>query len=94
MLQGINSNMGHIIPRDPKDYSVREVIKTQNGTIVTIPVMLGSETNVKPLKDGTYKVTTQAVCMPKPEPVVKIMTEDELIAKYGPKTGKNLQVVA
>lgn len=68
-----------------------DVIRTQNNSLVVIPQMLGSTTKVKPLKDGNYAVITQAVIMPKEKPVVEILTEDELVAKYGIKKGIKFQ---
>lgn len=76
------SNMGEV-----------NIVKTSSGQVVRVPgTMIGSTTTVKVLKDGTYQITTKGSRL-NAEPVTKILTEDELIAQYGPKTGKNLQVV-
>lgn len=61
---------------------VRQVVTTSSGEKVIVPAMLGSETTVVPLNDGTYKVITQAVVYPKPEPKVTIMTEEELVEHF------------
>ena len=74
--------------------NVSQIITTSDGQKITIPNMIGSNTKVIPLDDGTYKVITQGVRFPRPEPVVTILTEDELIAKYGKNTGTKLQLVA
>ena len=73
---------------------ISQIVTTSKGQKVIIPQMIGSETHVKALNDGTYEVKTQGVRLPKPEPKVTILTEDELIAKYGNNAGKNLQVLA
>lgn len=76
---------------------VRQVITTSSGEKVIVPAMLGSETTVVPLNDGTYKVVTQAVVYPRPEPKVTIMTEDELVehfAKFNNGTPKKLDIKA
>lgn len=72
---------------------VSQIVTTSTGEQLTIPTMLGSQTKIKALKDGTYEVTTKASYYgAKPE--TKILTEEELVARYGQKTGQNLQVVA
>ena len=73
---------------------VSQIVTTSDGQKLEIPQMIGSDTKIVPQKDGTYKVISQGVRYPRPEPTVKILTEEELIAKYGKDTGKNLQVVA
>ena len=69
-----------------------QVIQTQNGSMVSIPIMMGSSTSVTPLEDGTYQVTTTGSKMGS-QPEVKILTEDELIARYGEKTGTKFQAI-
>ena len=66
-----------------KNPVIKQIITTSSGKKVYIPAMLGSETKVEALRDGTYKVITQTVVYPKPEPKVTIMTEEELIEKFG-----------
>lgn len=88
----IDLNMGQIIPIKPNPFA-NEIIRTQNGTFVVIPAMVGTSTVVKPLKDGTYEVTKRASVL-NSKPQTKILTEEQLIAQYGPKTGKNLQTIA
>ena len=73
---------------------VSQIVTTSDGQKLEIPQMIGSNTKIVPLKDGTYKVITQGVCFPAPKPKVTILTEEELVAKYGNKTGKNLQLLA
>jgi len=73
---------------------VSQVVTTSSGQKIEIPQMIGSDTRVVPMDDDKYKVITQGVRLPKPEAKVKILTEAELIAQYGDKTGKNLQVIA
>lgn len=73
---------------------VSQIVTTSDGKKIEIPQMVGSDTKVEPQKDGTYKVTTQGVRIPKPEPEVKILTEEELVARYGDQAGKKLQTVA
>lgn len=67
---------------------VRQVITTASGQKVFIPVMMGSETTVEPLKDGTYKVVSRPVTNPPQEPKVTIMSEAELIENFGKYTPK------
>ncbi len=55
--------------------------------------MSGSTTKVQVLRDGTYKITSRPSVYGA-KPVVKILTEEELVAQYGKEAGKNLQVVA
>lgn len=69
---------------------VRQIVTLSNGEKLEIPVMMGSKTNVESLDDGTYKVTTQAVVFPKPEPKVTIMTEAELVARFKPNLNNKI----
>ena len=92
MTEAIGATSSSVMPAR-KNPDVLEIVKTQNGTVVEIPVMIGSTTHVKPLRDGTYEVTTKGSKMGA-EPQTVILTESELIARYGNKTGKNLQVMA
>ncbi|MBO7672253.1 hypothetical protein J6S88_02465 [bacterium] len=71
----------------------RIFVTTSSGQVAVVPgTMIGSTTTVKILKDGTYAITTKGSRLGA-EPETKILTEDELIAKYGPKTGRNIQLV-
>ena len=75
---------------------VNQVVTTTSGEKVEIPTMAGSTINIKPMEDGKYQET---ITYPNPpgknyEPKVSILSEAELVAKYGDKAGKNLQVVA
>lgn len=72
---------------------VRQIVTTSKGEKLEIPVMMGSETNVKPLKDGTYEVKYRPV-VPNAQWETKILTEEELVARYGKETGNKLQTVA
>lgn len=60
----------------------RQLVVTSTGKIIMIPVMLGSSTKVVALKDGTYAVTTKGSYLGA-EPKTTIMTEEELIEKFG-----------
>ena len=82
-------NKGHVV-----NAGERNIVVTTKGEVLVLPgQLIGSTTKVKPLKDGTYKITQQnSVYGAKPE--TTILTEEELVAKYGDKTGKNLQTVA
>ncbi|MBE7713154.1 MAG: hypothetical protein E7Z87_05370 [Cyanobacteria bacterium SIG26] len=62
--------------------NIRQVVTTQSGESIVIPVMLGSTTTVKPLKDGTYEVTTKPSVYGA-EAKKTILTEEQLIEKYG-----------
>lgn len=73
--------------------NVRQIVTTSKGEKVEIPVMMGSETNVKPLKDGTYRVEYKPT-LPNAKWETKILTEDELVARYGKDTGNKFQIVA
>lgn len=73
--------------------NVRQIVTTSKGEQLEIPVMMGSETNVKPLKDGTYRVEYKPT-LPNAQWETKILTEDELVARYGKQSGKKLQTVA
>ena len=70
---------------------VRQVVTLSNGEKLTIPTMMGSSTNVEPLDDGTYKVTTQYSIFPKPEPKVAILTEEELVARFKPNMNNKIE---
>lgn len=62
--------------------NIRQIVTTQSGETIVIPTMLGSETSVKPLKDGTYEVTTKpSVYGAKAKKT--IMSEEEFIKKFG-----------
>jgi len=79
------------------DSFVRQIVTTSDGKKVEIPNYVGSTVTVKPLKDGTYKVTSKGVTLPdkpKAEPRVSILTEEELVSRYGKNTGKNIQIIA
>ena len=92
MAIGLNLNIGHNIPLGPNIFA-SQLIRTQNGTFVVMTPVVGSSTTVEPLEDGNYKVTrTDSAKNSKPQ--VRILTESELIAQYGPRTGKNLQAIA
>ncbi len=67
---------------------VSQIITTTTGEKVPIPVYLGSQTYVKPLRNGMYKVVSRLVVNPPQKPSVTIMSEQELIehfAKQAPK---------
>lgn len=81
---------GKIVKNDNGDKGVRQVIETQSGVIVKVPVMLGSETIVKPLTDGTYKVISKPVnYYGDNKESVKILTEEELIEKFSKHSSAN-----
>ena len=73
--------------------NVRQVVTTSKGEQLEIPVMMGSTTDVKPLKDGTYEVKYKPT-VPNAQWETKILTEDELVARYGKNTGNKLQTIA
>ncbi len=68
--------------------TVKQVVTLADDSKVYVPVMLGCEFNVEALPEEKYKVTTQGVVYPKPEPTVEILTGEELkekFDKYAPK---------
>ena len=72
----------------------KNVVITSKGDILTLPgQLIGSTTKVKVLKDGTYKITSLPSVYGA-KPTTNILTEEELIAQYGNKAGKNFQAVA
>ena len=73
--------------------NVRQIVTTSKGEQLEIPVMMGSTTDVKPLKDGTYEVKSKPT-VPNAQWETKILTEDELVARYGKNTGNKLQTIA
>ena len=73
--------------------SVRQIVTTSKGEQLEIPVMMGSTTDVKALKDGTYEVKYKP-SIPNAKWETKILTEDELVARYGKNTGNKLQTIA
>ena len=75
------------------DPFVSQIVTTSTGEKLVIPTMMGSSTKIKALPDGTYQVTTKASVYGA-QHQTKILTEDELVARYGEKSGKNLQVLA
>ena len=72
---------------------VRQIVTTSKGEQIEIPVMMGSTTDVTPLKDGTYEVKYKPT-IPNAQWESKILTEDELVAHYGKNTGNKLQTIA
>lgn len=72
---------------------VRQIVTTSKGEQIEIPVMMGSTTDVTPLKDGTYEVKYKPT-IPNAQWESKILTEDELVARYGKNTGNKLQTIA
>lgn len=74
------SNTGRVI--NVNRGNIRQIVTTQSGETIVIPTMLGSTTTVKPLKDGTYEVTTKAsVYGAKAKKM--ILSEEEFITKFG-----------
>ena len=72
----------------------RNIVTTSTGMKLALPGrLIGATTTVKVLKDGTYAVTSKPSVYGA-EPKTTIYTEEELIAKYGPKAGKVFQAVA
>ena len=67
---------GHVV--NVNKGNIRQIVTTQSGESIVIPAMLGSETSVKPLKDGTYEVTTKPVVYGA-KPKKTIMSEEEFI---------------
>ena len=86
-FKGVQKSSANVADRIP----ARQVVTLSNGEKLVIPVMMGSSTNVEPLVDGTYKVTSQAIVFPKPEPKVTIMTEEELVAKFKPNMNNRIE---
>ena len=72
----------------------KNIVITSKGDVLTLPgQLIGSTTKVKLQKDGTYKITSLPSVYGA-KPTVRILTEEELIAQYGDKAGKNFQAVA
>lgn len=72
----------------------RNIVVTSKGDVLSLPgQLIGSTTKVKVLKDGTYKITSQPSVYGA-KPVTRILTEEQLIAQYGDKAGKQFQAVA
>ncbi len=71
----------------------RQIITISNGEKIEIPVMMGSSTFVMPLPANKYMVISQAAVYGA-KPHHEILTEEQLVARYGKDTGKNLQVMA
>ncbi len=69
-----------VIPGDGRN--VRQFVRVSTGEIVPIPVMIGSTTKVKVLKDGTYEVTTRGSYLGAKEKT-RVMTEEEFLDKFG-----------
>ena len=83
------SSKGQVIPSGEKN-----IVVTTKGDVLTLPgQLIGGTTKVKPLKDGTYEIKFKPT-LPNAEWKKTILTEEELIAKYGEKAGKNFQAVA
>ena len=72
---------------------VRQIVTTSKGEQLEIPVMMGSTTDVKALKDGTYEIKYKPT-IPNAQWKTEILTEDELVARYGKNTGNKLQTIA
>ncbi len=70
------------------DPTVRQYVITQSGQKIAIPVMLGSITTVKPLRNGTYKVISRLVTNTPQKPSVKVVSEAELIEMFGRQSSK------
>ncbi len=69
-----------VIPGDGRQ--VRQFVRVSTGEVIPIPVMIGSTTKVKILKDGTYEVTTKYSYLGAKEKTT-VMTEEEFINKFG-----------
>ena len=72
---------------DVKSQNVRQVVITRGSGAVYIPNYLGSATSVKALDDGTYAVTTKTSTI-NSKPKTVIMSEAELVAKFGNNKSK------
>lgn len=95
MIYGLMRDPGSVKPdREPTEVQlkpkvlpgdgrfVRQYVRVSTGEIIPIPVMMGSTTKVKILKNGDYAVTTKGVYLGAKEKTV-IMSEQEFIDKYG-----------
>lgn len=79
---GIKYEPGKIIDVGPSFAPVKgQTIYTENGYVVHIPHMLGSETKVKKLGGGYYLVSSKPVVYGA-KPTKKIMTEEELVERF------------
>ena len=79
---GIKYEPGKIIDVGPSFAPVKgQTIYTENGYVVHIPHMIGSETKVKKLGGGYYLVTSRTITLGS-KPKTKIMTEEELVERF------------
>ena len=79
---GIKYEPGKIIDVGPGFAPVKgQTIYTENGYVVHIPHMIGSETKVKKLGGGYYLVTSRPIVYGA-KPKKTVMTEEELVEKF------------
>ena len=94
-IQAANANAA-MVGAKPKvvDAGEYNIVTTSKGDVVKVPGrFIGATTTVKPLDDGKYEITSKGSKLGA-EPKTTILTEEELVAKYGEEAGKKLQVVA
>ena len=74
-----------------KDPYISRIITTSKGDKVAIPRILGAATSVKVLSDGKIEIVEKSPAILGGMIKKKILSEEQLVAKYGKYVGKLLQ---
>ncbi len=78
-ITGYFPNINVTSPEAKFDKAFEDATKLSDGSAILMPTMIGSSSTITANGDGTYTVKTQP-SMKGAEPIVKTMTEEELIA--------------
>lgn len=74
-----------------KDPYISRIITTSKGDKVAIPRILGQATSVKVLQDGNFEIVSKSPNILGGMVKKSILSEEQLVAKYGKYVGKLLQ---
>lgn len=81
-VTGYFPNIKVASPEAKFDKAFENATKLSDGSAILMPTMIGSSSTITSNGDGTYTVKTQPSMMGA-KPIVKTMTEEELIADKG-----------
>ena len=76
------------------DPYVSQIITTSKGDIIPIPRTMGENTEIQALNNGKYVVIDNSLIDEEGKPDMDLLSEEQLIAKYGDEVGQSIQFVA
>lgn len=74
------ANMG-TVEKVKDNPNVKQIVTTPSGQRVAVPVLMGAQVSIKPLRNGKYEVTYKP-SVPDAKTEVKKLTEQELLEQY------------